>query len=348
MSAPRLILIAPGLFTPPTHSDRGLIRLRASALQWIVGRGDVVSHDDDSVESVVLRFGGQATRSAPPAGAICRGFDTGNLSPECCMRADPVPLSLSRLGLRLDDPRVLALQPDEIQRLAQALAPVFASRCLQLETPNPLRWYVSGQIPGHGHPSSAEQMVGDSVDPCPHCPGQRTWWQQLVTETQMALYESPVNADREQRGLSVVNNLWYWGSGRFEPASRVDCLSIWSDDAFELGLGRWLGIPADRLPDNVLNVLSGASDRSTVLVVDRSYRHSGDSVSADDWCDRIDRFERAWCSPLVAEFRSARLSSFEIVDPGRVQTSINKATRRRWWRRRTNVIDLIHKNNFNR
>ena len=345
MSAPRLVLIAPGLFAPPTHSDRDLIRLRASALQWIVGRGDVVLHDDDSVESVVLGFGGQSSRSPPPAGAICRAFDTGNISPECCMRADPVPLRLSRLGLSIDDPRALALQPDEIQRFAQALAPVFASRCLQLETPKPLRWYVSGEIPGHGHPSSAEQLVGNSVDPCPHSPGQRSWWQQLVTEAQMALHASPVNADREERGLPLVNNLWFWGSGQFKPGPRVDCASIWGDDAFELGLGRWLGVPTERLPDNASKVLSRAPDHSTVLVVDRSFRHSADPDNTDDWGNRIGRFERVWCSPLLAEFRRARLSSLVIIDPGRVQASINEATRKRWWRRPMSVTDLITKIN---
>ncbi|MDH3375728.1 MAG: hypothetical protein OEQ39_02010 [Gammaproteobacteria bacterium] len=345
MSAPRLILIVPGLFTPPIESDRNLIRLRAPALQWVVGRGRVVSHNEDSVESVVLAVGGQSTQSPPPAGAICRAFDTGNISSECCMRADPVPLRLTRFGLSVDDPRLLALQPDEIQRLAQALAPVFESRSLQLETPNSLRWYVSGEIPGNGHPSSAERSFGDSVDPCPPTSEQRSWWQQLVTETQMALHGSPVNTEREERGLSVVNNLWYWGSGRFDPASRVDGLSVWGDDAFELGLGRWLGIPAEPLPDNASNVLSRASDRSSVLVVDRSYRHAGDSVSANNWCDRIGRFERAWCSPLLAELRYARLSSLAIIDPGRVQAMIDQTTRKRWWRRPVRVDNLINQIN---
>ena len=198
----RLTLILPGV--------EGLAELREGsdpvdldlpAWQIIRARSDFSPGDDAGFEAALLNeFGVEAGIAALAVRADLPDIDHSGV----WLRADPVYLRADRDHLRFFDAHVLGLEHAEAETLAAEIAAIYADLGWQLHVAAPDRWYLRIDVEPAMRTHPPSEVIGRVVDPfLPQGPdGKR--WHALLTEMQMVLHMSPVNAARERAGKLPV------------------------------------------------------------------------------------------------------------------------------------------------
>lgn len=137
----------------------------------------------------------------------------------------PVHWQLGADQITLADPAELALDEAASRRLFDAARPLFAGEGFELRWGAPGRWYLSHPSLAGLASASLDRAVGRGVD---RWLGFGPRWRplrRLQNEVQMIWHTDPVNAEREARGLPVVNSFWLSGCGVAQPEAadvRVD------------------------------------------------------------------------------------------------------------------------------
>lgn len=194
-----------------------------ATLARALARADHQQFGGDAQAQLARHFQlGLAAGQAWPVAALTRQLDAGDAAEGCWLRADPAHIAADMQGVRmLAHGPALAISAEHSQQLAQALAGVFADHGLQFSAPVPSRWYV--RVPASlALPPlvDIDQVLGDDLFEHlpPGEPGRM--WRGLLSDTQVLLHQSPLNAQRATLGQAAVNSLWFWGAGSL-PSSVV-------------------------------------------------------------------------------------------------------------------------------
>jgi hypothetical protein len=128
---------------------------------------------------------------------------------------------------------------------------------------------------------------------------------QLISETEMWLFEHEANRARSEMGLPAVNGLWFWGGGT--PIASLPTVQGWAagDDLFfnAVGFQRTEEIPC--------GVVAAAC-----------------TPGSDQWCE----VESRWLRPAMIALRAGRIERLQISAADRCFTLTGRALRR-FWRR---------------
>jgi len=129
---------------------------------------------------------------------------------------------------------------------------------------------------------------------------------QLISETEMWLFDHPANQARRELGQAAVNGLWFWGGG--PPLSSLPKVQGWAvgDDVFFNAVGR----PRDE------HIASG------VIALD-----CGPGSSA--WHQA-----EYWLEAAAAQLRAGRISRLQISAEDRCFTVTARGLKRFWRRRK--------------
>jgi hypothetical protein len=150
-------------------------------------------------------------------------------------------------------------------------------------------------------------------------------WQRTMTEIQMLLHASPVNARRSEKGLLAVNSLWFWGGGELPAAvSASGWDRVVADDPLARGLARLYGLETEA---PAATALASAAGKKRVL-----WQTSLES---------LELAEQGLFAPLLAMLRAGELTELVIVLPGLGSWHIDRAALRRWWRRSKSLASLL-------
>lgn len=136
--------------------------------------------------------------------------------------ADPCYLMADRSLLRIGSDS-LELNTDEAKALIATLQPLFEEQGMQLLADSNERWSVliDEKVDAHFH--ALPDIVGQPLDSqMPDGPDSGRWLQ-LLNACQMALFEHPVNQQREAQGLLPVNGVWFWGQGELPAPATTVC-----------------------------------------------------------------------------------------------------------------------------
>lgn len=182
-----------------------------------------------------------------PVAALTRQLDAGDAGDGFWLRADPAHIAADMQGVRmLAHGPALAITAEHSQQLADELAGVFAAHGLHFSAPDPARWYLK-LPPGLAMPPMVEidRVLGDDLfDHLP--PGEDgRLWRSLLSETQVLLHQSPLNARRAAQGQAAVNSLWFWGAGSLPSAVAHPYAQIRSPDPLLQALAKVAAADAD-------------------------------------------------------------------------------------------------------
>ena len=127
---------------------------------------------------------------------------------------------------------------------------------------------------------------------------------QLISETEMWLFEHPANQARRDLGIPAVNGLWFWGGGA--PLSSLPTVQGWTagDDVFFNAVG---GPRNEHIADGVIAVSS--------------------SPGGSGWHQA-----ESWLRAAAEQLRTGRLSRFYISAEDRCFTVMARGLKR-FWRR---------------
>lgn len=315
----QLGLVVPGL--PEALARLG--RPAAPGLERLLARGGRRSPEVADPYALLLGLFGIAVEAGGtgPVAPLCRLADGGSPDDACWLRADPVHLVVDRDRVYLGG--VVPVPEEEAQDLAAACHPLLEEERMRLETTGGGRWYLRvPDCPKFQAVPPGAAVGGDVAALLPAGPAAAPW-RSLLTELQMALHGSSVNAARTARGEPEVNSLWPWGAGRL-PEVAVGCwqgVHAGDDDSGCLarGLGLRAGLPTGPVPGG-LEALSGEGWQLVVL-----------EPPADH--EALAGLDSAWFEPALRALRRGRLRSLGLFTEAGVWL-LGRRDARRWWRRR--------------
>ncbi|MDA8363663.1 MAG: hypothetical protein M0Z84_07540 [Gammaproteobacteria bacterium] len=279
-------------------------------------------------------FGVQATADGNlPVAAVARLGDGGNSDGGWWICADPIYLHPQGAGLILSGNELLQLSAEESRGLVAELAPILTPDGWQLEALQPHHWYLRVPAPARLRTYSLEQVRGRDVGNfLPAGPDARSW-HRLLTEIQLLLHASPLNAEREQHGRPPVNSLWFWGGGTLPPPGPSAWTAVWGNGSLALGLARLAGIASHGLPGSAAHWLGDAGSAGAHLVAFESGQAFEPHGEGSAWRQSVESFEQQWLSPLFGALRTGDIASLTLYSPGGVGRRLTPALLRRWWRR---------------
>lgn len=326
MMTRHLRLLAGALF--PTDADEGRLasdfKARAPILQKFIARADRLASPapTDMISRIATEF-----RLAPspdgtfPVAPYTRLADGGEPDGGFWLRADPVHLVPHIRGMQLVTAEHLGLAAEEGALLANALGEVFTARGCRLEPRTGARWYLRAPRP---LAASTTPLSGSDVrelrEQMPSGP-DGAWLRALLTEVQLVLHDSPVNAARRARGQPPVNSLWFWGGGSVSEVAQgaPDC--VWSDDPLATGLAIAGRIAHQPTPASAAHWLAGARAGDHLVMLGAAARETS-----------LETFENLWIAPLIAAMRAGELESLTLAAENAPLLHGTRATMRRWWR----------------
>lgn len=129
---------------------------------------------------------------------------------------------------------------------------------------------------------------------------------QLISETEMWLFEHPANQARRELGQPAVNGLWFWGGGA--PLSALPKVQGWAagDDVFFNAVGR----PRDEHPE------------SGVIA-------AGSGPGSGGWHQA-----ESWLNAAAEQLGAGRISQLQISAEDRCYTVTARGLKRFWRRRK--------------
>ncbi|KAF1005262.1 MAG: regulator [Burkholderia sp.] len=256
---------------------------------------------------------------------------------------EPVHVQIATDHLVLMDPSALELPTAEAAALLEVARPLVEELGVQLQAPDPRRWYLSSESLATLACAAPLRASGRNIEiwlPHEACTGERSpLWMKLQNEVQMAWFGHPVNETREARGQFTVNSIWFHSQGQLRPVSSPFA-RVLSTDCATRGLGLAAQVPVDA-PPVAFAALSSAPGEDeaaypTLLDLDAL---TVPFIQQDwaAWREALDTLEHDWFAPALEALRAGELSELSFTlcgDIGTTTLAVTRSDLRKFWRRR--------------
>jgi hypothetical protein len=330
--APHVTLQLPGLFRDlPSQEDD--VFLKTGTLKVLLARADRADGGLPGFESRLFGLFGitPSVDGDVPVAPVTRLADMGIIDGEWWARADPVYLEAGHDSLVLH--AGLKLTQAEAAVLADEINEVLVADGWLLKAPRPGRWYVKPPRPAQIRTTPLSQAAGRDVQALlPAGPEGRAWHTRL-SELQILLHTSSVNAAREARGLQPANSVWFWGGGRLPQPGSADWAQVWSNEPVASGLARLAGLSAETLPENGAEWLKRIPPFGNCLVVLDQLMPDLLRGDPHGWREALLDLDAAWVAPLVAAVTARQLAGLTLTSDSGPIFSYRRTHRWRFWRR---------------
>lgn len=330
-------LIIPGLYGIPGLRAADFSGLHLAPLEILLARAAVEDVPAMGLEATLFHLFGVERDPARdlPIGAVTWAGETGEVSRDFWLRADPVHLRPDQSRLVLLGGRMLHVQQHEADTIAKEFNASFGADGWHLETPHPHRWYLRLPEDPRIRTYDLHEALGRHIDGFLPSGARGRQWHAVLNEIQMLLHASAVNQARGTRGAPAINSVWPWGGGYAPRGVPGRWTQVWSDEPVATGLARLAGIPSATLPASAA-LLEKCPAGTHLVVLDTLHDALlyGD-VSA--WGVAMEGLVRDWFAPLLDAMKRRAMDDLAIcATDGRVYR-ITPSSLRRFWRRRRSL-----------
>ena len=277
---------------------------RSPFLEQLLARADAsVSMSDWRTEGFRAIAAPGTDMPSIAAAALCAERGAADAAWVCL--ASPVHYIAEMSRVRMAEDGMLSLTPAAAPGLALDFNRIWQDTGIRLAAAQSAQLFCLFDRPLAVATRDPREVLGQSIEEYLPVGADAARLRQLISETEMWLFEHGVNGARGRSGLPVVNGLWFWGGGA--PLAALPQVQGWvaGDDVFFNAFGP----RPDMGPGS--GVVAAAGE-----------------PGSDQWQNT----ETRWLRPAVAEVRAGRLSRLEIsVDDRRF--TLTARTLRRFWRR---------------
>jgi len=309
----------------------------APALLRLLSRADVRQAEGQGIEGILCELFGVKTTGDWPIAPLTRlgedDIDLSNVAEGWWLRADPVHLRADLKQVLLVDTSHEDIEPEQAQTWVAELNALFSSENWRFEAPHPKRWYLHlSDDPGLRTSPLSAVMGRDIAALLPQGEASRHW-QTRLTEIQMLLHNSPLNATRETQGQPPINSVWFWGGGRLPPRVSSAITWVYAADPLSRGLARWADVALAPVPVTAHTWGATVTERTEHLIVLDKPLSDPDNNDPSAWIEQVNTLEQDWFAPCVGLINNGELGGLTVY-PGNDQIyTVSRRHLRRFWRR---------------
>ncbi|GMQ88333.1 MAG: hypothetical protein BMS9Abin08_1571 [Gammaproteobacteria bacterium] len=235
------------------------------------------------------------------------------------------------------------MSDEESRALLGSVADFLAQNGWRLESSHTKRWYLSGEdcqaLISTPLPLLRGKPVSDYLPQGEDAPA----WRKRLNEIQMLMHSHPVNRQRAERGLPLVNSLWVWGGGRL-PARGEQCFTrVVTNDATVKGLGIWNASHCEPVPNHADVLLSRLGKNERVLVTLAALDVPAAYEDFEQWNETLERYENDWFKPLLDALAGRQLGGLELFPVNGQRFCMNPADPLKFWKRRKSYREVLGK-----
>ncbi len=255
---------------------------------------------------------------ARPHLAALRSLGEGQALAGRILCADPVNLGFIQQTLVLSTIPADTLSDQDTQALLESLDNEFAGEGRFVaprsgDSGGACGWYFVAEGTTNDLPDLAacSRLAGRRIDADDTRELLGSAGLQWLNRIQMCLNQHPVNVDREEVGLPVINSLWPWGLGQRDTApARIYSQAI-GDSPMLKGLCLATDTPMER-------PRPFGTDTTNTLAVTLGLATAAQHNDLDAWQISMAQFITDWISPALAALTDQRhpLQSLSIISPG--------------------------------
>lgn len=332
-----LRLVVPGLLGPwQIESGFSYPQFpQASALAYLLSRATVTSLTVNDTDALLYKLFGLSVSSDKdlPIAALTHLADEGVSDDGWWLRADPVHLQADMHQVLLFDARTLDVSATEADSLVTEFNQAFSTEGLHLSVLHPSRWYLHLKAEPGIRTTPLPQVVGRDITPyLPQGVNARNWRRRL-TEVQMLFHSSTVNQERQMKGQTPINGLWFWGSGVLpEPAQPMSEV-IYTSDPMAHGLAILSRTKVKSVPDTAFTWRNQSLQECQELIILEATRYDFIDNTIDTWRNHVDSLEKDWFAPCLTMLRKKELAKLILYPCNGHKYTVSHNDLWRFWRR---------------
>jgi len=283
---------------------RGAARSRCALLEQLLARADDwVSVADWRADAFRVIAPQGASMPAVAAAALCA--DHGAVDAAWVCAATPVHYVAEMSSVRLPVDGMLALTAAGADCLAADFNRVWQGSGVRMTATRSAQLFCTFDRALQVRTCDPQQALGMHIEEFLPTGADSARLRQLIGETEMWLFEHDANGARKDKGLPVVNGLWFWGGGA--PLASLPNVQ-----------GRVAG---DDLFFNAF--AASAIEKFDSAVVAAVY-----APGSEQWHD----LETRWLRPAIDKLRAGRLARLQLSAEDRC-FAVTARGLRRFWRR---------------
>jgi hypothetical protein len=285
---------------------RDTSRRRVPLLEQLIARADdwePVADWRAEAFRVIAPHG--ACMPAVAAAALCA--DRGAVDAAWVCAATPVHYMAEMTSVRLGADGMLSLTPAWAETLAADFNRVWKGSGIRMLAARSAQLFCIFDRDMQVVTRDPEDVLGRHIEEFLPSGEDAAPLRQLISETEMWLFEHEANRARTALGLPAINGLWFWGGGA--PLASLPNLQGWA--------------AGEDLFFNALSVPRDEKFHSGVVA-------AGCVPGSDQW----HAVESRWLHPAIDELRARRISRLQICAAHRCFTVTARGLRRFWRRRK--------------
>ena len=297
---------------------RDSARLRVPLLEQLLARADDWSPVSDwRAEAFRVIAPQAACMPAVAAAALCAdraAVETAAVDAAWVCVATPVHYVAEMSSVRLSQDGMLSLTRSGADSLAADFNRVWKGSGIHMTAGRSAQLFCSFDREMQVVTRDPEDVLGRHIEEFLPAGADSGRLRQLISETEMWLFEHDANRARTRLGAPVVNGLWFWGGGA--PIASLPNVQGWAagDDLF---FNAFSGRPgAERVPRD---------EKFPSGVVAAACAPGSESWQA---------LEARWLRPALIELRAGRIERLQLSAADRSFTLTARGLRRIWRRRK--------------
>lgn len=287
---------------------RGSSRRRVPLLEQLIARADDCVPVADWRADAFRVIAPQGVWPAVAAAALCA--DRGAVSAAWVCAATPVRYEAEMSSVRMPADGILSLTPAAAETLASDFNRIWKGSGIQMTSARSAQLFCTFDRALDVITRDPEQVLERHIEEYLPAGADAPPLKQLISETEMWLFEHEVNRARKELNLPAINGLWFWGGG--EPVATLANPQGWTagDDVF---------FNACSVPRDENSAPQDEKLQSGVVAL-------GCVPGSDQWLE----VESRWLHPAVDELRARRISRLQICAAERCFTVTARGLRRFW------------------
>jgi len=325
----------PGLFGPDIaiHPDD---LPSMPALDWFLTKGTDQSISQISASYTLCElFGLSSDQGDHPVAAISRLCDDNQHPEGLWLRVDPVHVSPDRDGLILIDNNRFVLNQRDALALAADINMLLGPYGINLEVPDPYRWYLRVHEDYKLKTVPIDAVVGKDILPFMPTGDDRINLSQLMNDIQMTLHDSDVNKKREQEKALPINSVWFWGYGELPKIIERHWSFVTSDEMLAKGLSMVAATLFEELPESYTDINDKGVGYNGLIIIS-SFQRFSYYHDLEGWLEALLSVESNWFGPLRNALKRKKIDQLTI------RTDINsitmdKSSRYKIWKQQKHI-----------